>query len=138
MSVPMVLRVVAAVAALVSAVVHLRLWFDGVRDQSVGPAFMVNAAAGLVIAVLLLTWQHWVPALLVVGFGICTLGAFTISTTVGLFGVHDRWVGGYVWTAAVAEVVAIVTGLLLLARENPLRSGGQLEDRTPAGRQHLH
>jgi len=113
-------RAVAAVAVTVSAVVHLRMWFDGVRDQSVGPAFMMNAIGGVVIAVLLLTWRHWIPLLLAVGFGLSTLGAFTIATTVGLFGVHDHWVGGYVWTAAISEAVAVVAGLVAAKREGLL------------------
>jgi hypothetical protein len=125
----MLIRLVTAVAVLVSAAVHLILWFDGVRDQSVGPAFMLNAVGGLVIAVLLLTWRHWVPAFLAVGFGIATLGAFVISATVGLLGIHEQWTGGYVWTAAIAEVVAILAGAVLLTRDNPLRSGAQLQHR---------
>jgi hypothetical protein len=114
-------RVVAAVAVLVSAAVHLYLWFDGVRDQSVGPAFMLNAVGGVVIAALLVTWRHWVPGFLALGFGVSTLGAFVISATVGLMGVHEEWKGPYVWTAAIAEVVAIAAGALLLLRESPLR-----------------
>ena len=101
-------RWIAATAVMVSALLHLKMWFDGVRDQSVGPAFMLNAVGGVVIAVLLVTWKHWAPLLLAVGFGLSTLGAFTISATVGLFGVHEHWVGGYVWTAAVSEAVAVV------------------------------
>ena len=105
------LRLLAAAAVLVSAVVHLNLWFDGFRDQHVvGPAFLLNAVGGLVIAVLLVAWRHWVPAFLAAGFGVSTLGAFIIATTVGLFGVHEHWVGGYVWTAAVSEAVALVAG----------------------------
>ena len=134
----MLIRLVTAAAVLVSAGVHLKLWFDGVRDQSVGPAFMLNAVGGLVIAVLLLTWRHWVPALLAVGFGIATLGAFTIAATVGLMGIHEHWTGGYVWTAAIVEVVAILAGALLLARTNPLRSGGQLQDGLAVRGSHLN
>jgi len=104
-------RWIAAAAVTVSALLHLKMWFDGVRDQSVGPAFMLNAVGGVVIAVLLLTWKHWAPLLLAVGFGLSTLGAFTIAATVGLFGVHEHWVGGYVWTAAVSEAVAVGAGL---------------------------
>jgi hypothetical protein len=132
------LRILAAAAVLVSAAVHLVMWFDGVRDQSVGPAFLLNAAGGVVIAVLLVLWRHWVPPLLAVGFGVSTLGAFVIATTVGLFGVHDHWTGGYVWTAATAEVVAIVAGAVALSRDNPLRSGGELEHRATLRRAHLH
>jgi hypothetical protein len=110
------LRVVAAVAVLVSAFVHLRLWLDGVKDQHVvGPAFLVNVVAGVAIAVLLLAWRSWVPPFLAAGFGAATIGAFVISATVGLFGVHEQWTGVYVWTAFVAEAVAVVAGLGALA-----------------------
>lgn len=113
----MLARLVAAAAVTVSALLHLRMWFNGVRDQSVGPAFMVNAIGGLAIAVLLLTWRHWLPLLLAVGFGVSTFGAFCIAATVGLFGVHDHWTGGYVWTAAISEMVAVVAALTAAARE---------------------
>lgn len=110
------LRMLTALAALVSAAVHLILWFDGYRDLDViGPAFMLNAVAGVVIAVLLVTWRHWIPAFLMLGFGASTLGAFIISATVGLFGVHERWTGGWVLTAAISEIVCIVGGLVLLS-----------------------
>jgi O-antigen/teichoic acid export membrane protein len=131
-------RLLASAAVLVSAVTHLLLWLDGVRHQSVGPAFLLNAVGGAVIAVLLLRWRHWVPPLLAVGFGASTLGAFVIAATVGLLGVHEHWTGGYVWTAAVAEVVAVAAGAVLLAREQPLRSRAQLEHRVAVRRPHLH
>ena len=114
----MIVRIVAALACLVSALVHLRLWLDGFRDEAVvGPAFLVNVVAGLAIAVLLLAWRSWVPAFLAAGFGASTLAAFALATTpVGLFGVHEHWVGTYTWAAAISEAVAIVAGLALLAR----------------------
>ncbi|MFW6204546.1 MAG: hypothetical protein ACOC96_06200 [Actinomycetota bacterium] len=120
----MLTRFIAAVAVLVSAAVHLWLWFDGYRDIDViGPAFLLNAVAGVVIAVLLLTWRHWGPLLLAVGFGAATLGSFTVSTTVGLFGVNERWSGGYVWAAAASEAVAIVAGIVAVWREGYLGRG---------------
>lgn len=100
---------------MVSAAVHLYLWFDGYRAiEVIGPAFLLNAVGGAVITVLLVVWRHWLPALLAVGFGLSTLGAFVISATVGLFGVEESWTGWAVWTAAVSEIVAVVAGLLLL------------------------
>ncbi len=113
----MTLRLVGAAALLVSAGVHLYLWFDGVRNQSVGPMFLVNVVAGIVIAVLLVRWRHWLPAFLTLGFGAATLGAFTIASTVGLMGVHTDWRGGSVWAAAIAEVVCIVVGATLLVQQ---------------------
>ena len=116
------IRIVTALAALVSAAVHLILFFDGYSGIDViGPAFLTNAVAGVVIAALLLRWHHWIPAFLVAGFGASTLGAFVLSATVGLFGVHERWTGGWVLTAAAAEVVCIVGGLVLLRSELLLR-----------------
>jgi len=109
-----------------------------VRHQSVGPAFLLNAAGGVVIAVLLVSWRHWAPPLLAIGLGVSTLGAFVSSATVGLLGVHEHWTGGYVWTAAVAEVVAILAGAVALSRDHALCSAGKLEHRSPLRRAHLH
>jgi hypothetical protein len=117
------MRILTALAVLVSAAVHLYLWLDFARDDDVlGPSFMLNAVGGAVIAVLLLVWQHWVPAFLAVGFGLSTLLAFVLATTVGLFGVTANWTGWAVWVAAVSEVVAVLAGARLLAADNPLRS----------------
>jgi len=133
------MRMLVAAGVLVSGIVHLKLWFDGFRDIDViGPSFMLNAVAGAVIAVLLLAWRHWIPLFLAVGFGASTLGAFVISATVGLFGVHERWTGGAVLTAAVAEVVAVIGGLVAWWQETPERSRRELQHRLAVGRPHFH
>ena len=109
------LRMLAAAAVLVSAAVHLYLWFDVFRHtEVVGPAFMVNAIGGNIIAVLLVTWRHWIPPLFAVGFGASTLGAFIIAATVGLYGVHEHWTGWEVWTAAATKVIAILAASTVL------------------------
>lgn len=134
----MTLRWIAAAAVLISAAIHLILWFDGMReDDIVGPAFMLNAVGGAVIAVLLVTWRHWVPPFLALGFGLSTLAAFVISTRVGLFGVSSTWSGWEAWTAAIVEVVAIVTGALLLLEDNPLRSRREHQHHASVGGAHL-
>jgi len=113
-------RSIGAAAAVVSALVHLFLWFDGVKDQgTVGALFVVNVAAGLVIAVMLLRWHSWVPLFLLAGFGATTLGAFLIASTAGLFGIHTGW-SWYAWLAAVSEVAAMVCGVYGLVREGHL------------------
>jgi len=100
-------RLIGALAALVSALVHLYLWFDGVKDQgTVGALFVVNVVAGAVIAVLLLRWRHWIPLFLLAGFGACTLGAFLIASTSGLFGIHTGW-SWYAWLAVISELAGI-------------------------------
>jgi hypothetical protein len=117
------MRYLAAVSVLVSAAVHFYLWLDFARDDSfLGPSFMLNAIGGLVIAVLLVAWRHWIPAFLALGFGASTLLAFVLATTVGLFGTTANWTGWAVWVAAAAEVLAIIAGAQLLLADNPLRS----------------
>jgi hypothetical protein len=117
------LRVVTAAAVLLSGAVHPWLWWvDGFRNISwIGPLFLLNAVAGLVIAIAVLAWPHWLPPLVAAGFGASTLGAFLLSTTVGLFGIQEVFWGGPQVLAMVAEVVAIVCGLALVLRTTGLR-----------------
>ncbi len=115
------IRLLGALAALVSAAVHLYLWFDGVKDQgTVGALFVVNVVAGVTIAVLLMRWRHWIPLFLLVGFGATTFGAFLIAATVGLFGVHTSW-SWYAWLAAASEVAAVICGVYAASQEGYLR-----------------
>ncbi len=124
----MKLRLLAAAGVLVSAGVHLYLWFHVFRHAHVvGPAFMVNAVGGVIIAVLLMTWEHWIPLVLAVGFGVATLGAFIIAATAGLYGVHEHWTTWEVWTAAAAEVVAILAAGTLLLHQIPRRADHRLQ-----------
>lgn len=133
------LRIVTAAAVLVSAWVHWTLWGQGFRDfHMVGPAFLLNAVAGLVIGLAIVLWRHWIPPLLAVGFGLSTLGAFVVSATVGLYGIHEVWTGSYVLTAAVSEVVAVLGGALVLLLEWRRAPGGQSEHRLSVRRVHLH
>lgn len=120
----MLLRVLIAICVVVSAVVHLYLWQDGMKSLSVvGPAFLLNGIGGLVLGVLVLVWRHWLPLLGAVGFGVATLTAFIISTTPsGFFEVHERWVGVPVWLSAISEIGAIVLGIAALVVERPQRT----------------
>jgi hypothetical protein len=121
----MVTRILTALGVLVSAAAHLWLWFDGFRDISViGPLFMVNAVAGVVIAAGVMAWRSWVPLFLAVGFGACTGGAFILSATVGLFGLHEIFWGTWQVIALASEILAVVAGCIALYRENrPARTG---------------
>ncbi|WP_159798675.1 hypothetical protein [Puerhibacterium puerhi] len=111
-------RWLAAVAAVVSAAVHLVLWFDGYRTiPGVGPLFLLQAVAGVVLAVLLVTWRHWLPPLGALGYGVATLAAYLLSLTVGFLGVHEPEVEPTAVVAGVAEVVVAVAGAVALVRE---------------------
>jgi len=137
----MILRVITAAAVIVSAAVHFKLWLidDFSSIPTIGPLFLLNAAGGLAIGVLVLVWRHWLPALAAIGFGASTLGAFIISATVGLLGLQESFRGTSELTAAAAELVAIFGGIALLTvwvvRR---RSAGQPENRLTAGRAHLY
>lgn len=117
-------RAVAAAAVVISAVVHFILYLDGYNDVSViGPAFLLNAVAGVVIAILLLAWRNWIPLLLAVGFGVATLAAFVIAVTVGLFGFQETGGGVSQWIAALSEIVAVVAGVAGARNEGYLTMG---------------
>lgn len=120
----MTTRLIGAFVALVSAVIHLYLWFDGVKDQgTVGDLFVVNVVAGVVIAGLLLGWRHWIPLFLLAGFGASTFGAFLIAATDSLFGIHTDW-SWYAWLAAASEITAVICAAYAAHREGylaPLR-----------------
>ncbi|SDO97530.1 hypothetical protein SAMN04515671_2536 [Nakamurella panacisegetis] len=111
-------RGLAAAGVLLSADVHLVLYFDGFSGiKVIGPAFMANAIGGIVIGLAVLLWHHWLPLLAAVGFGVATLAAYYISATVGLFGVHETFGGNQVVLAEVAEWVAVAGAVLALAAE---------------------
>ncbi|HET6504649.1 MAG TPA: hypothetical protein VFG87_28200 [Amycolatopsis sp.] len=88
------LRVAVILGLLGSAWVHYDLWQnEGFSDIDViGPMFLINAIAGLVIAVAVLFWHHWLPVFLAIGFGAVTLAAFLLSLrSGGFFGVHEQF-----------------------------------------------
>jgi hypothetical protein len=112
------LRRTAAVAVVASVAIHLTLWFQGMRTVHViGPAFLLNIAAGIVIATLLVRWHHPAAGVLAACFGAATLGAFTLASTIGLFGDHESWEGFSVFAAATVEIVAIAAGLMILLED---------------------
>lgn len=117
-----VARALAAASVMLSAVVHLELWAGGMRQVDVvGPAFLLNAIGGLVIAVVVLLWRHWLPLLAAIGFGAATLGAFAMSMTVGFFGVQEQIWGVAEVLSAVSEVTAIVFAIVALVTERSMR-----------------
>lgn len=135
----MTMRWTTAAAVLVSGLVHLWLWFDGFRDITwIGPLFMLNAVAGVVLSVLVARWRSWVPAVLAVGFGASTLAAFLLSATVGLLGVQEVLLGTWQVVAGVSEIVAVVAGVGVLVREGWLDgSARESQDRFAGRRTHL-
>jgi hypothetical protein len=109
-------RVLLAASLLGSAWVHFDLWRDGFKDiETIGPLFLVNVIAGVILAGAVLAWRHWLPSLGAVGFGAVTLAAYVISVTVGLFGVQEQFRSqSEVW-GVITEAACVVLGVFLLA-----------------------
>ncbi|HEV7973316.1 hypothetical protein [Amycolatopsis sp.] len=112
-----VVRVLVALGLLGSAWVHYDLWAnEGFKDiDVVGPLFLVNAVAGVVVAIAVLVWHHWFPALAAVGFGAATLGAYVLSATVGFYGVQEQFTTQAEIWGVVTEAGCIVFGIILMA-----------------------
>ncbi|KAA9148839.1 hypothetical protein FPZ12_044410 [Amycolatopsis acidicola] len=123
-----VLRVLVALGLLGSAWVHYDLWANqGFSDiDTIGPLFLVNVVAGVVLALAVLFWHHWLPVLGAIGFGAVTLVAYLISLTPGgLFGVHEEFrMASEVW-GVVTEAGCVVLGIALLALQVRARSQGR-------------
>jgi hypothetical protein len=119
-----VVRGVTSAAVLLSAVLHLYLYVaDGYDSIDViGPMFLVNAVAGLVIGILLLIWRSWIPLFLAAGFGAATLGAYILSATIGFFGVQSQVMGVDEWLGVISEAVALIGGLVGLLVERRSRT----------------
>ncbi|MET7998141.1 hypothetical protein ABZU76_45385 [Amycolatopsis sp. NPDC005232] len=129
------MRGLGAIGLVGSAAVHFYLYFgSGYSDIAVvGPLFLVNGIAGIVIAVALLFWHHWVPPFLTFGFGGVTLLAYLLSVTVGFYGMHDQFNSQFEYWGVVTEALCVICGLVLLVQEVRARqsSGGHA---VPAGR----
>ncbi|WP_188037112.1 hypothetical protein [Actinotalea sp. JY-7885] len=118
-----VARGLAAASVLLSAVVHLDLWTLGLRAHPVlGPGFLATFVGGVVVALALLVWDHWLPVLATVGFGLATLGAYVMALTVGFLGVQEAGGGTPAVLSLVSEAGAVVFGVLALVAERGLRS----------------
>jgi hypothetical protein len=93
---------------------HWVLWLSPPGGQGYkfiptdGPFFLVDAIAGVVLAVALLVWPRPLVGLVSAGFVGGTILALVISLTVGLFGFNEQISASYVVLALVVESTALV------------------------------
>lgn len=131
MAVSRILRIIAAIAALIAGYAHLKLYFDGYKDipiANIGTQFLLNAlsavaiAAGLVAPLVikkLPAWVSWSAPLAGVGWAAMSLLAFTMSrTSTGWMGFRDG--PGFVPAPEAAlsvfpEIAVLVCSIVLLA-----------------------
>jgi hypothetical protein len=126
-----IVRSLGAVALLGSAWVHWVVWLDWASfTPVVGPLFLVNVVAGVVIAIALLLWRHWLSVLATIGFGAGTLAAYVLSVTVGFFGVQEQFqTSEEVW-GVITEVGCIAFGVVLLAMRKRASAQAVTSDRS--------
>lgn len=111
----LLIRAFAVVSLLGVGLVHLVGWLDWARFTSVvGPLFLLNAVASVVLAIAVLVWRHWLVGLATAGFGAATLGAYLLSLTVGFFGVKEQFQTALEVWGVVTDGACILAGVLLL------------------------
>jgi hypothetical protein len=110
-------RMLAALAILTAAAVHLYLYFADIfrSIHVIGPLFLLNGIAGSVIGLTLLAWSAAPLMLLGIGYSAATLVAFVISATAGLFGWKESWSGTAQAVAGCAELGSLLVLAALLA-----------------------
>ena len=117
-----VLRILSAVLLLATGGIHLYLALNGVGGF-LGVMFILNAVAGLVLAIAMVAWRGrmlQLATVLSLLFLIATLGALVLALTVGLFGIHQDWnfmlVPETVIVESIGIVVLAVTTVMVLRR----------------------
>jgi hypothetical protein len=105
-----VMRILSAIVLLAVGGIHLFLVFDGVGGL-LGVLFVLNAVAGLVLAIGMLVLRGpllRLTAVLSLLFVIATLVALILALTVGLFGITETWGFTLVPQTVVVESIGIV------------------------------
>lgn len=115
----------AAVLLIVSGAVHLHLWDIAYRHvATLGPLFLVQGAATIVVAAGLAVFRIGVLILAGLGLVVGTLIGFILVVNVGLFGFTLHTITGWAVLSTVVESAAVVVLLVagvLLWREHPSR-----------------
>ncbi|MEB3372065.1 hypothetical protein [Saccharopolyspora mangrovi] len=118
-----ILRTLVVLGLLGSAWVHWVVWQDWAGDTPVvGPSFLVNVVAGVVIAIAVLLWRSPVPALAAIAFGLATLAAYALSLTVGFFGVQEQFATSEEVWGVITELGCVVFGTALLLTRDRTRA----------------
>ena len=117
-----VLRILSAVLLLATGGIHLYLALNGFGGF-LGVMFILNAVAGLVLAIAMVASRGrmlQLATVLSLLFLIATLGALLLALTVGLFGIHEDWnfmlVPETVIVESIGVVVLAVTTVMVLRR----------------------
>ncbi|HEY7915959.1 MAG TPA: hypothetical protein VIC86_03185 [Acidimicrobiales bacterium] len=123
-----------SVLLIVSAAIHLHLWSNG-YDQipTIGPLFLLQGIAGIVMALLVALSRHFLVALAGALFAAATIGGLVISVEIGLFGFQDSLSAPYATMSLVVEAAAFV--VLLASAFIGMRRAGWGAHRPASGRE---
>lgn len=116
------LRILSAIVLFAIAGIHLFLVFDGVGGI-LGVLFILNAIAGVVLAIGMLALHGWlikVATVLSLLFIVATLASLLLALTVSLFGIRETWTFTLVPETVVVESIGIV--ILAVASAAALRA----------------
>jgi hypothetical protein len=105
-----VMRILSAIVLLAIGGIHLFLVFDGVGG-TLGVLFILNAIAGIVLAIAMLVLHGrllQLAAVLSLLFIIASLLSLVLALTVGLFGITEVWTFTLVPQTVVIESIGVV------------------------------
>lgn len=125
-----VLRITSALALLATGGIHLYLALNGVGGI-LGVLFILNAVAGLVLAIAMLSLRGrllQIATVLSLLFLIATLGALVLALTVGLFGITQTWDFTLVPETLIVEsigVVVLAVTTVVVLRRPPTATGSR-------------
>jgi hypothetical protein len=107
----------AAVLMICSALIHIHLWDIAYRHvATLGPLFLVQAIAALVLAVVLVMARVVVVALGCMVLMLGTVVGFILADTVGIFGFKLPAVTGWAYESLIAELLSAVVLAVLVVR----------------------
>ena len=106
--------VFGAVLVAFTTAIHLHLWADGYRTIPViGPLFLVQGIAGILLALALIGWRRMVTVVVGIGFMLTTVGGLLISVYFGLFGFMDSLSAPFAGMSLIVEISgALELGLI--------------------------
>ncbi|MFF3200978.1 hypothetical protein [Streptomyces sp. NPDC002962] len=139
----LVLRLAGAGLTAAMAAIHLRLWAEGYRDLvPIGPLFLFNGVAGIMLAAALLVTpvRGLAPVAAVTAlFTAGTLGALVLSLTRGLFAFVESIDAELVRPALCVEAAgAVVLALLAAAARSHPRPRPREHHYVPHPRHRTH
>jgi hypothetical protein len=119
--------VAAAILMILSALIHIHLWDIAYRHvATLGPLFLVQAIAALVLAVALVGTRVAAVALACIVLMLGTVVGFILADTVGIFGFTLPAVTGWAYEALITELASsVVLAVVVLRSWMAWRSGSE-------------